>query len=180
MGSGKSTIGKELARRLDRAFIDTDERIETAQKMEIIEIFAKKGEAWFRIYEEKVVHELISSARQAVISLGGGTLLSQKTTDFVLASGILIYIKSEPEEIYKRIKHSSRRPLLRLEGNVWQKKAYMERVAQLMRQREKGYAHAHICIDRDGKEVNEIVDEIVNKLSGFQVNPTDKKSKKIK
>jgi len=165
MGSGKSTIGRELARRLNRPFIDTDDQIEASQKMEISEIFASCGESFFRIFEEKVVGNIMAGNKQAVISLGGGTLLSDKTTDLVLASGILIYIKSKPEEIWKRIKHSTRRPLLRQEGSVWQKKDYLDRMAGLMQQREKGYRRAHFYIDRDGKEVNEIVEEILDKLS---------------
>ena len=165
MGSGKSTIGRELARRLNRPFIDSDDRIEAGQNMEISEIFSTRGEAYFRELEENIVTEIINSSDKAVISLGGGTLLSQKITALVLASGILIYIKSKPEEIWKRIKHSTRRPLLRQEGDIWQKKEYMKRMTKLMREREKGYRQAHFRIDRDGKEVNEIVEEIIEKLS---------------
>jgi len=168
MGSGKSTIGRELARRLNMPFIDTDDQIEESQKMEISEIFASRGESFFRILEEKIVGNILAGNEQTVISLGGGTLLSDKTTDLVLVSGILIYIKSEPEEIWKRIKHSTRRPLLRQEGGVWQKKDYLDRMAGLMQQREKSYRRAHFYIDRDGKEVNEIVEEILDKLSNAE------------
>ena len=172
MGSGKSTIGRELARRLDRPFIDTDDQIEATEKMEISEIFATRGEDFFRIFEEKIVGDILSSKKRAVISLGGGTLLSQKTTDLVLASGILIYIKSGPEEIWKRIRHSTRRPLLRQEGSVWKKRDYLQRMAKLMKQREDGYRQAHLCIDRDGKEVDDIVEEILDRLSRVNENIT--------
>ena len=180
MGSGKSTIGRELARRLARLFVDTDDHIETTRKMAISDIFATQGEAWFRTFEEQVVHDLIYSSKNAVISLGGGTLLSQKTTNLVLSSGILIYIKSDPDEIWKRIKHSSRRPLLRQQGDLWQKEEYMVRMAKLMKQRESGYAQAHIHIDRDGKEVDEIVTEILEKLAGYETSGMYKEIKNKK
>lgn len=172
MGSGKSTIGRELARRLDRPFIDTDDKIEATEKMEISDIFATRGEDFFRIFEEKIVADILSSKNRAVISLGGGTLLSQKTTDLVLSSGILIYIKSEPEEIWRRIRHSTRRPLLRQEGSEWKKRDYLQRMANLMKQREHGYRQAHLCIERDGKEVDEIVEEILDKLPRPDENKT--------
>jgi shikimate kinase len=169
MGSGKSTIGKALARHLDRPFIDTDHRIEKALKVEIRDIFAKQGEAWFRIYEEKVIEEVIATEKKAVISLGGGTLLSQKTTDQILANGILIYIKSEPEEIWKRIRHSTRRPLLQKEGKTLEKEEYLARMDSLMKARLKGYESAHLLIDRDGKETKEITTEILEKLENLDL-----------
>jgi shikimate kinase len=165
MGSGKSTIGKALARRLNRRFIDTDDHIEKAMKMAISDIFASRGESWFRDYEEMVVKELVSTSKQAVFSLGGGTLLSAPTRQLILSSGKLIYIKSEPEEIWKRIKHSTRRPLLRPQGQEWEKQEYLERMAVLMHDRQKGYRAAHFHIDRDGKEVDEIVADILERLN---------------
>ena len=170
MGSGKSTIGKSLARRMNKPFIDTDDQIEKKLKMEIIDIFAKYGEAWFRDYEEKVVEDLVSATDKAVISLGGGTLLSQKTTGLILKSGFLIFIRSRPEEIWKRIKHSTRRPLLSPENEVWEKQEFLKRTAILLKQREKGYNAAQLCIDRDGKEVAEIVDEIKTHLNRYDLH----------
>jgi shikimate kinase len=164
MGSGKSTIGKKLATQLQVKFIDTDDRIETAHDVEIKEIFKEKGESRFRQYEETVLADIIVSEDPAIISLGGGTLLSDTNQKKVLSSGFLIYIKSSPTEIWNRIKHSTRRPLLRKDGEEWSKEMYMDRIAQLMKEREEGYHMAHLILDRDGKELDEIVEELLKKI----------------
>jgi shikimate kinase len=163
MGSGKSTIGKKLASQLKVKFIDTDDRIERAHDVEIKDIFKEKGESHFRKYEESILDDIIVNEDPAIISLGGGTLLSDINQKKVLSSGFLIYIKSAPTEIWKRIKHSTRRPLLRKDGEEWTKEMYLDRIAQLMKEREEGYHRAHLVLDRDGKEVDEIVEELLNK-----------------
>lgn len=167
MGSGKSTVGKQLARKLNLAYIDTDEQIESAVGEEISEIFATKGEEWFRKIEEETVASILQNTGQNIISLGGGTLLSSLTVSNILKNGQLIYIKSDPVEIWKRIRHSTRRPLLRHEGEDWSRERYLERMKILMKEREMGYLQAHLVIDRDGKEVDEIVEEILEKLVGI-------------
>jgi shikimate kinase len=164
MGSGKSTIGKKLAKRLNLKFIDTDARIELSQNTEIREIFKIEGESRFRGYEESILEEILKRGHRAVISLGGGTLLSNANIKKVLNSGILIYVKSSPSEIWNRIKHSTRRPLLRKEGEEWTRQMYLDRIAELMKERENGYKQAHLVLDRDGKEVNEIVEQILLKI----------------
>jgi shikimate kinase len=165
MGSGKSTIGKKLARSLALDFVDTDDKIEKDLGKRISDIFKFRGEGWFREYEQKVVNELVRSKTATVIALGGGTLLSEKNQQTVQSSGILIYIKSSPEEIWKRIKHSTRRPLLRRQSEDWSRQKYFQRMAVLMAAREPGYRKAQLVIDRDGKEVEDIVREIKEKLT---------------
>jgi shikimate kinase len=167
MGSGKSTIGKKLATRLGAKFIDTDEIIELSQKMEIKNIFKVEGESHFRKYEEVVLERIIDTEKNAVISLGGGTLLSDVNLKKVRDAGILIYIKSNPSEIWKRIKHSTRRPLLRKDGENWTRQMYLNRITELMAEREAGYEQAQFILDRDGKEVDEIVGEILAEIKSM-------------
>jgi shikimate kinase len=164
MGSGKSTIGKNLATQLQVKFVDTDDRIEAQYNIEIKEIFQEQGESRFREYEESMLDEIIEKEKPAIISLGGGTLLSQVNLKKALSSGVLIYIKSSPTEIWNRIKHSTRRPLLRKDGEEWTKKMYLARIAELMKEREQGYEQAHLILDRDGKEVEEIIEELLKKI----------------
>ncbi len=164
MGSGKSTIGKKLAHQLGLCFIDTDERIESTVKMEIREIFKSQGETRFREYEETIIDDIINRENSSVISLGGGTLLSDSVLRKIQAAGLLIYIQSEPAEIWKRIKHSTRRPLLRHEGEEWPRDRYLHRMSELMKERQRGYHAAQLTIARDGKEVDEIVELILTKL----------------
>ena len=83
----------------------------------------------------------------------------------VLSSGFLIFIQSEPVEIWNRIKHSTRRPLLRQDGEEWTREEYLIRIRELMKIRKDGYDAAYLKIERDGKEVNEIVDFILQKLN---------------
>ena len=164
MGSGKSTIGKRLGLRLGVKFIDTDEQIESDVGMEIRQMFATEGETWFRKIEEDTVASIISHHHTNIISLGGGTLLSPTTVERILTNGKLIYIKSDPVEIWNRIKHSTRRPLLRHDGEEWSREIYLKRMEVLMQEREPGYLQAHLILDRDGKEVDGIVDEIILNL----------------
>lgn len=169
MGSGKSTIGKSLAKQLEITFIDTDDVIEMELGMEIAEIFKIKGEDWFRQYEENTLGKIIKSANRSVISLGGGSLMSEKNLSLINSGGILIYIKSSPDQIWKRIKHSTRRPLLRPEGEDWSKEMYLQRIKELMKEREYGYQSARLIIDRNGKEVNKVVSQLLSKLSELDV-----------
>jgi shikimate kinase len=168
MGSGKSTIGKRLANQLNVEFIDTDDEIELMLGIEIKDIFRTKGEAWFREYEKSTLNNIIESRNKSIISLGGGTLLLDSNLEKVLSSGILIYIKSSPGEIWKRIKHSTRRPLLRRDGEEWTREKYLDRITELLKKRRKGYAAAQLAIDRDGKEVDEIVDYLLIKLNELE------------
>ena len=164
MGSGKSTIGKKLAIRLSAKFMDTDDIIESSHKTEIKNIFKNEGEIQFRQYEESMLDEIIEAEEGAVISLGGGTLLSKINLNNVLSAGLLIYIKSGPSEIWNRIRHSTRRPLLRKEGEEWTRQMYLDRIAELMKEREEGYNKAHLVLDRDGKEVDEIVEVLLREI----------------
>lgn len=164
MGSGKSTIGKKLAHRMARQFFDADDEIEKNIGKEIKDIFADEGEPCFRNYEQETVNRLAGLPTPCVISLGGGALISQKNQLQVKKSGFLVYVKSSPEEIWKRIRHSTRRPLLRHENQSWSKEDYVRRIAELLRQREKGYQMADLIIDRDGKEADEVADLVFYRL----------------
>ena len=167
MGSGKSTIGKKLARRMSRQFFDADDEIEEKTGKEIKDIFAEEGETAFREYEQEAVARIAALPKPTVISLGGGALISEKNLLLVKQSGYLIYIKSSAEEIWKRIRHSTRRPLLRHENQSWSKEDYVRRIAELLLQREHGYQKADLIIDRDGKEADEVADLLYKKLKSI-------------
>jgi len=160
MGSGKSTIGKKLAARFHYDFIDTDDEIEAKYKKDIKQIFADQGEAWFREKEEEEIDRISNRENPAIISLGGGALMSDKTLNRVKSHGVLIYIKSSPENIYKRIKHSTRRPLLRGEGENLTREQYIDKIENLLSAREKGFLAADIVFNRDGQNANECAKKI--------------------
>jgi len=167
MGSGKSTIGRNLADKLVWRFIDTDEEIEAQFGKEIKDIFAQEGESWFRQQEFAKITELSQIEEPIVIALGGGALISPKIQNLVLKQGILIYIKSSPEEIYKRIKDSTRRPLLRKPEEVWDEQKYFESIKNLLKERQAGYAKAHIVFNRDGLDADSAAGQLVPLLKSF-------------
>jgi shikimate kinase len=109
MGCGKSTIGRQLAKKLGKEFIDLDEYIEQREGMSIPEIFEKKGEAYFREKETEALSDLPVSA--GVVATGGGTLLKKENGDKAKSLGTVVYIDVPFELCYERIKGDSNRPI---------------------------------------------------------------------
>ena len=109
MGCGKSTVGALLAKNLGCQLVDTDELIVRREGMTIPEIFAKKGEPYFRGLEKQTVSEL--SGGKAVVSCGGGTMLSDENAAAAREKGTVVYIDTSFESCYDRIKDDSNRPV---------------------------------------------------------------------
>ena len=110
MGCGKSTIGKILAEMLKCEFYDMDEYIVGKEKMQIPEIFAEKGEKYFRETETAVIREL--STAKGVIACGGGAMLKKENAEIASENGIVVYIESEFETCYSRISGDKNRPIV--------------------------------------------------------------------
>jgi shikimate kinase len=161
MGTGKSRIGKLLSKKLNTKFVDTDDVIESRYKKTITQIFDDFGEEKFRIIETDIISELVYNNDKAVFSLGGGSLLHMQNLKIITKSGLLIYIKSGLEEIWERTKNKTKRPLLLIEGNFPSKAEFMKKANILMEARLPGYNNSQIVIDRDGKEAEEVVEEII-------------------
>lgn len=143
MGSGKSTMGRRLASYLKWSFVDLDEKIENSDGMSIPDIFSRKGESFFRESESKALRELQSESN-IVISTGGGTPCFGNNMEFMLESGLTIYLKMTPSSLKRRLVRSSEgRPLLKdidrrdLEGFI----------ASKLAEREKWYSRAEIIAD---------------------------------
>lgn len=109
MGSGKSTVGKLLAKRLGKEFIDLDDYIEEREGMSIPQIFEQKGEPYFREKESEALADLPASA--GVVATGGGTLLKKENGDKAKSLGTVVYIDAPFELCYERIKGDSNRPI---------------------------------------------------------------------
>ena len=114
MGSGKSTIGKMLSNTLDMPLIDTDEYIEKKLNMSIPQIFAEKGENFFRQTELEVCREL-SALSGYIISTGGGTLLKSENVSAVKQSGTVFFLNVSEEAVLYRLRNDTSRPLLQRE-----------------------------------------------------------------
>jgi shikimate kinase len=112
-GSGKTTVGRQLSRRLGLPFFDSDHLIEQRLGCSIREYFAREGEVAFRDVEEQVLREL-AQGPSAVVATGGGAVLRQATREALRAGGKVVYLRSSPEELYRRVRHDTQRPLLQV------------------------------------------------------------------
>ena len=153
MGTGKTTIANALNRKYDMKIVDMDADIEQEQNMAISDIFANKGEEYFRDLETKLVYDL-QNRDNVVVSCGGGAVLRQENVQAMKKSGKIILLNATAETILERVKNSHNRPLLEGNKNV-------EYIRQLMSKREDKYnSAADYVVDVDNKAVDDIADEI--------------------
>lgn len=113
-GSGKSTIGRQLARRRGLAFLDTDHLIENRLGCSIREYFEREGEASFRDIEQDIIDE-VTLTHDGVISTGGGSVLRPANREHLHQRAQVVYLRSSPEEIFRRLRHDTNRPLLQVD-----------------------------------------------------------------
>ena len=164
MGSGKSTVGPILANSIGYEFVDLDGLIEAADGCSIAQMFQRRGEAYFRGREHQELLRLCERTR-LVVSLGGGTLGQPDTYRLVRSSGLLVYLKLSPEEVYQRVRHRDDRPLLAdPQGRRLSPDQLRARIEQLYREREVLYASADITIESDARRVGVTVDRLVREL----------------
>ncbi|MBN2838950.1 MAG: shikimate kinase [Fusobacteriaceae bacterium] len=119
MGSGKSTVGKLLAEKLEMKFLDTDLEIEKERNQSVQEIFSKMGEDFFRKLENEITKKL-SSTNNTVISTGGGIILNKENIDNLKKDGVVFFLDVPKKNLYKRLLNSKGRPLLNGD-ELWQK-----------------------------------------------------------
>lgn len=111
-GSGKSSVGRQLAKRLGVVFVDSDTVIEERIGEPIRSFFDREGEARFRDVEEQVIAELCASGAQGVLATGGGAVLREANRRVLRASGTLVYLRANPDELQRRLRNDTQRPLL--------------------------------------------------------------------
>lgn len=153
MGTGKSTIGKEAASRLNLVFVDIDKIIENRMQKSISNIFSEYGESYFRRLEKETIEEYSRNQGQ-VISTGGGVVLDEENMRNLKSSGVVILLKARPEVIFRNVSKDCNRPLL-------QDKDPMNRIIQLLESREKYYKNNHYDLDVSDLTVMEAVDQVV-------------------
>src|SRR3954468_19910794 len=113
-GSGKSTVGRSLSRRLDRPFQDSDHVIEQRIGCSIREFFAREGEERFRDEEQRALEDL-AAAPACVLATGGGAVLRDAHRDALRRAGHVVYLRSTPEELWRRLRRDTKRPLLQVD-----------------------------------------------------------------
>jgi len=144
MGSGKTHVGKILSKELGLRFIDTDILIEKKMNMTINAIFNEYGEKYFRNIEEKIVNsELVK--KNSIVSLGGGSILSDLTRKNLKKYCYTIFLNINIEILYNRIKNSKKRPLINKEN-------IKETLSNLLSQRMKYYKEANLTINQSNSE----------------------------
>jgi shikimate kinase len=156
MGTGKSSVGRLLAEKLGYVFKDIDEIIVRENGSTISEIFAKFGEAFFRSLEKDVLKRELMGDRM-VVSTGGGAVIAEENRKLMRRQGLVINITATPDAILERLKNDNGRPLL-ADGN----KTII--ITKMLAQRESYYADADIQIDTTGKNVDDVVREILEEI----------------
>lgn len=155
-GSGKSSAGRQLARRLSIPFRDTDSAIEERIGEPIRSFFEREGEARFRDLEEEVVASVIGL--EGIVATGGGVVLRKASRDALQHHTCVVYLRSSPEELFRRLRHDTQRPLLQV-GDPRAK------IQQLYRERDPLYREtAHFIIETGRPSVHTLVGMILMQL----------------
>ena len=161
MGSGKTSCGIILAKKLKVSFIDIDSIIELEEKLKINEIFDRFGEQYFRSIEEKFIffkiRECLKHNMKAIISLGGGGFESKKTRKFLLKNSKVIWLNTDIKILNKRVGNALNRPMIK--GNV------ETNLEMLLNKRIKNYQKSHLKINTDNHSINDLCDKIIKGIS---------------
>jgi shikimate kinase len=154
MASGKSTIGRKLARRLGCAFFDTDDEVARAHGT-VATIFATEGEAAFRRYEHAAINGILENAASGVVALGGGALTVAANRRLLTERAYRVFIRISPERVLARVRKSrEQRPLLGVSPTL-------ARVKDLYERRMEHYSSADYIVEADQCSGREVIDEIV-------------------
>jgi shikimate kinase len=164
MASGKSSLGRLLAKKIGYDFIDLDEFIELKEKMHVKDIFETKGEIYFRKVESIYLNEIISKKSNIILSLGGGTPCYGNNMENILKSNNVksVYLKASIPSLIERLKNEkNKRPLI---SHIKNNEELAEFIGKHLFERSVFYDQAHYKISTDNKTKNEIVEELYSIL----------------
>lgn len=160
MGSGKSSAGKIMARRLNYTFRDIDQQIEEQEKLSVQEIFEQHGENYFRQCEKDLISNVLKGSRQ-VISTGGGAPCWFSNMELLHASSFTVYLSLPPEVLFSRVRvRTSSRPLLRGKTDT----ELLDYIRQTLEARESFYKRAHLIVDADCDSPTILAERIIRYL----------------
>jgi len=159
MASGKTAVGRRVARKLGYRFLDTDQFIEAELGRTISDIFATEGEAYFRALESRLARSL-GTLHNHVIATGGGMALAPGNLEALRQAGPVIFLRADPAEIIRRLERDTRRP--KVQGGDLE-----QRVRQLYGERMPTYVQADVVIDTAGKSVNWVAGEVLRQVGRF-------------
>lgn len=165
MGSGKSTIGKQLAEKLDIPFIDLDESISKVDGMSIPEIFQERGESFFRELERETLQKVIKENQTFVLATGGGTPCFYDNAQWMNKAGLTIYLEIDtPALVARLVEQPGKRPLLQSIEDL----QLMGHLNQLLEDRSVFYEQAHKKISLTGNVIDDI-ETIQNKIHDIPI-----------
>lgn len=157
MGSGKSAVGRLLARELGLSFVDTDAEIEKKEGVLIRKIWKEKGEDHFRQIESAVIKE-VTERKHQIIACGGGAVLRPQNAKLLKHNSLVVYLKATSDQLYQRLKYASNRPLLKVSD-------VKTEIGKLLAAREGIYEQvADIIIDTTKLTTREVAELILTKL----------------
>lgn len=156
MAVGKSVVGRKLAKRLNRPFVDLDHAVEDREGSKVADIFKLKGEAYFRKLERDALAEVLNRDGQ-VIATGGGAVTDKDSLQLLKTKCVLVCLTASPQNLLRRSGRDNHRPLL--EGTH-----RLQRIEELLQDRSEVYHQSHISIDTDHLPVTKVVDEIIRAI----------------
>jgi shikimate kinase len=165
-GGGKSTVGRQLARRLGVAFNDSDTLIERRIGCGIREFFEREGEESFRDIEQAVIAEVVASS-QGVLATGGGVVLREANREVLRQGSSVVYLRSSPEELFRRLRYDTNRPLLQVNDPL-------ARLRALFQVRDPLYRSiAHYVIETGRPSVPNLINMLLMQLELAGLIPMD-------
>ncbi len=156
MGAGKTTVGRRLAARLGRHFVDSDEEVEKAAGMTIEDIFTTRGEADFRAGEVRVIARLLRD-RDLVLGTGGGAFINPETRTLIKTAAISVWIKADFELLFQRVQRRSNRPLLKTANP-------RQTLEELITVRYPIYAEADVTVQSRDVPQDQVASEVIDAL----------------
>ena len=163
MGAGKSAVGAELSRRLGMDFRDLDREIEKIEGLSVKDVFESRGEDYFRRRETETLDSLCRKSA-AVISTGGGCVLTERNRETMDASGHVLYLKADVDTLWGRVRGKRSRPLLNVSDPYG-------KLCELFARRKETYELCGHAVSTDGLGISEVADkiiEILKKTGGFK------------
>jgi shikimate kinase len=157
-GSGKSTVGRSVARSLDLRFIDTDAEIEKREGRSIRAIFETDGEQRFRDLEAATLADVMGAVENGVLATGGGIVLREANRQLLASGAAVFYLRSRPEALFRRLRHDQRRPLLQVDDPL-------QKLRDLFVQRDPLYREtAHYVIECDRPSISMLTNRVLMQI----------------
>lgn len=164
MGSGKTTLGKQLARRLEKPFVDADAELESRLGVAIPVVFEIEGEVAFRDREEALLAQLVLR-ENIVLATGGGAVIRRGSRERLREQGTVVYLHAQPETVHERVRRSRNRPLLKTPDPL-------QRLRDLYRERDALYREtAHLIVESDRDQPGRLLQRVIVALGDSAPEP---------